>query len=1276
MSKYCMGCMEQYEGTTNICPHCSYIDGTAAKQALHIQPGSILHDRYIVGTALGSGGFGVTYIAWDALLEQKVAIKEYLPTEFSTRMIGATQVTVYTGDKNKQFYDGLKRFLEEARSLAKLQNIDGIVRVFDCFEENNTAYIIMEYLEGETLAELLKKEKKYFPDTAISMLLPVIDSLAQVHTHGLIHRDIAPDNIFVTKDGTVKVIDFGAARYATTSHSRSLTVIIKPGYSPEEQYRSNEDQGAYTDVYALAATLYKMITGKTPPDALERRAYIERKNKDMLKPLSAYCPDIEENYENAILNAMNVRIEDRTASMKAFKMELTSTEPVPRIAGKIRKIDLLRWPLWVKVSVAAVTCLVITLCILLATGVFDSKTKLNGDITIPDGETRVPSVVNQTLEAAEKRLYESKLLYTISGKEYSKDIPTDYILTQDVQAGSLVVFNTNINVVISGGVKMARMPSVTNIPIDEAVELLENAGLVVSQIKEYSVAIEEGYVISQDIAADEEIAEETVVTLVVSQGIDPNAEIKKTEITLTDFTGKTYEEVLTIAESNGFKLSVSSHEHSTEYAANEIISQSPSAGSTIMTDETVTVVVSLGKEVVIVPDVQYQPKDEAKTTLENIGLKVTITEVDSDTIAAGLVISQSVAANTSVDPGTNITLTVSKGVGSFAMPNVVGMSELSAKNTLTDKGLSVSVIYEYSSKKSGIVLKQSISENTQVTKGTSVTITVSSGEETVTVPNVVGHTSSKAKTTLENKGFAVTVNKVYSDSVAADRVISQSPNGGSAQIKGSTVTLTVSLGKDTVQSISIASKPNKLNYFVGETLNPAGMTLTAKYKSGTTQSVTGGYTCNPTALNFVGTNRITVTYQAFTDTFNVTVSDIALESISIKTNPSKTTYYVGDKLDQTGLVLTATYSNGTTENITSGFTCSPATLSTAGTRTITVSYQGKTTTFTLTVQEVVLTSIAVKSKPSKTTYYVGDTLNKSGLVLTATYNNGTTENITSGFTCSPTTLNTAGTRTITVSYQGKTTTFTVNVIYDSIVYISSTSGSFRVVDTGVTITNSPTSVAVGKRVSLSVNHTWDQPQKTFTVKTNSSATIITASSSNTGVASVSVKQSNNVATITVTPMLIDYNVSKSATIYIYLNGEQKATYNASVYRPHSLSLKSSNSKLLYIQGEPFGDGAVWAVGTSDDPTIITSSNIAYLTVTTYNGNTATCAITITDSGYYTPSQTFNIRSGAGTNFSVIGSLPAGTTVQALGNYWDGTRVWAGIYYNGKYGWVARFDFSG
>src|SRR5699024_7495705 len=195
---------------------------------------------------IGFAGFDVKYIAWHTTLKIRVAIKEYPQSEFATRAVGQTQVTIFSGNKTEQFHDGMLKFLDEAQRLMKFQNEQGIVHIYDSFEENNTAYIVMEYLDGETLTAYLERNGEIPVGEALAMITPIFTSLEHVHAVGIIHRDTAPDNIMITKDGQVKLIDFGAARYATTSHSRSLTVIIKAGYSPEEQYRSQGKQGTHT----------------------------------------------------------------------------------------------------------------------------------------------------------------------------------------------------------------------------------------------------------------------------------------------------------------------------------------------------------------------------------------------------------------------------------------------------------------------------------------------------------------------------------------------------------------------------------------------------------------------------------------------------------------------------------------------------------------------------------------------------------------------------------------------------------------------------------------------------------------------------------------------------------------------------------------------------------------------------------------------------------------------------------------------------------------------
>ena len=447
----CLGCFNEIPEELEMCPYCGYVKKSPVRVAIHMSPGSILAGRYTIGKVLGYGGFGVTYIAWDSKLEQKVAIKEYLPSEFSTRMPGQTRISVFGGEKSEQFRDGMNKFLDEARRLAKFQSEDGIVKVFDCISENDTAYIVMEYLEGETLKELLDKRKTIPEEEAIRLLMPIMESLKTVHKEGIIHRDIAPDNIFITSDGTAKLIDFGAARFATTSYSRSLTVLVKPGFSPEEQYRSKGDQGPHTDVYSLAATLYKMLTGKTPPDALERRAKVETSKKDIIEEPRKINKAISVRCENAVLNALNVRIEDRTADISQFIEELNSETPVKRRYGKIKKLDFYGWPQWLKITAIALVAVIVVFSVLIATGIINFKSLFSSEMVLQEGYQRVPNVINMDKLEAAALLEEAGFNYVYGESVISEYLDKNVVISQDPESGGIYPTNSVVTLVICEG---------------------------------------------------------------------------------------------------------------------------------------------------------------------------------------------------------------------------------------------------------------------------------------------------------------------------------------------------------------------------------------------------------------------------------------------------------------------------------------------------------------------------------------------------------------------------------------------------------------------------------------------------------------------------------------------------------------------------------------------------------------------------------------------------------------------------------------------------------
>ena len=312
---YCYNCFHEKTGD-GPCPLCGYDPQfDAGKYPSALPHGSILAGQYITGRVLGQGGFGITYLAFDTTLRVKVAIKEFLPESMAGRSAAASaNITVYSGERGEQFRYGLEHFLDEARVLAKFLGNPNIVGVRSYFEENNTAYFVMEYVEGISLKTYLKNHGGSIGwEDAVKLLMPVMDALCAVHKEGLIHRDVAPDNIYITGSGTVKLLDFGAARYSLGTKSQSLDVVLKHGYAPKEQYMRRGRQGAYTDVYALAATFYAAVTGYLPPDALDRM-----EEDDLVAP-STRGVHMPPELEQAILHGLEVRAEDRFQTMKEFQ---------------------------------------------------------------------------------------------------------------------------------------------------------------------------------------------------------------------------------------------------------------------------------------------------------------------------------------------------------------------------------------------------------------------------------------------------------------------------------------------------------------------------------------------------------------------------------------------------------------------------------------------------------------------------------------------------------------------------------------------------------------------------------------------------------------------------------------------------------------------------------------------------------------------------------------------------------------------------------------------
>lgn len=651
--KLCMGCMDYYDDRYQVCPHCGYIEGTKPKEAYHLMPGTVLSGRYIVGKVIGFGGFGITYIGYDAALKHKIAIKEYLPGEFATRCEGDSAVTVFSSDeKHEQFSDGIVKFVDEAKRLAKFQNVEGVVSIFDSFKENNTAYIVMEYLEGETLREKIEREKHIDFVESLNYIIPILDALTEIHKEGILHRDISPDNIFVTNDNQVKLIDFGAARYATTTHSKSLSVIVKPGYAPMEQYRSRGDQGSWTDVYACAAVLYKMITGITPEDAMERG------EKDTLEAPSKLGVRLPRNKENALMNALNLKIEDRTQTPEAFKEELLTNDTVRKKKSTLRKLDIGRWPMWARVSSSASAVAVAAVILLMATGVihFDFSSMFRG-ISIGN-QVRIPNVVSTTLDEASSAMSEKEIIVQVVDKQNSDEIPKDLVLSQSILDGQVVDKGTVVDLVISAGGEVVYMPDLVGYIEADAVRDVEELGLNYIKKTEPS-EIAPGYVTAQSVIPGTAIEKGNEVELVISSGMDSYDSTKTTEV--PDFVGLAWNKAKETAGKKKLYIYITEKRYSENVPKDEIISQDIDKGTEVPEGTVVGLVVSLGIEQTHVPDVQYKSEKEAEIILTDAKLKVRVEHEDSDKVQKDHVIRQDIAAGTEVDVYSEVTIYVSNG---------------------------------------------------------------------------------------------------------------------------------------------------------------------------------------------------------------------------------------------------------------------------------------------------------------------------------------------------------------------------------------------------------------------------------------------------------------------------------------------------------------------------------------------------------------------------------------------------------------------------------------
>ena len=315
----CMKCMHPLAAGETVCPECGRAYGSVNAESFALKPGTILEGKYLVGEMLGQGGFGITYIGFDLLLEQKVAIKEYYP--MSTGMVsreGHSTVVWSSAMMGKTgTQKGFDSFLREARKMAKLGGIPGVVGVKSVFIQNETAYIVMDFIEGETLLKKLQKNGPMDFDSCVKLMTPIMQALSEVHEHGIIHRDISPDNIMVRPDGKLILLDLGAAKdldiQGNDGSVQSSQMVAKHGFSPIEQYSKSGKVGPWTDIYAMAATIYYCCTGILPPPATDRT----------IDDTLACQPRLTQAQFDILADCMHMRPQDRPQSMDTLLQMLT-----------------------------------------------------------------------------------------------------------------------------------------------------------------------------------------------------------------------------------------------------------------------------------------------------------------------------------------------------------------------------------------------------------------------------------------------------------------------------------------------------------------------------------------------------------------------------------------------------------------------------------------------------------------------------------------------------------------------------------------------------------------------------------------------------------------------------------------------------------------------------------------------------------------------------------------------------------------------------------------
>lgn len=677
-----------------------------------IESGMMIGNRYEILNRIGSGGMSVVYKAKDQKLNRNVAVK-VLKTEYS---------------EDKKF---IRKFREEAQAAACLAH-PNIVNVYDVGEENGIYYIVMELVEGITLKNYIERKGKLTIREASSIAIQVSMGLEVAHNNGIVHRDIKPQNIMISKEGKVKVMDFGIAK-AASSDTISSNAMGSVHYTSPEQARGGYSD-AKSDIYSLGIVMYEMVTGRVPFDGETTVAVAVKHLQEEMESPKVYCPELPKSLEQIIFKCTEKNASRRYANMTELISDLKQSLLTPE-GDFVKRIDVDEAAKTVMISkddlfqIKSETGKVVVAAEqaeAVAEKFEDIKTEIQVD---PQEEEEADFEIEEEEEDEEDMDPRMEKILTVGAIAAAVIIVIMIVLLTSKLLGFGTSKKPSSNKSNISQEEQVEVPDVSGMTFDEAKKELNALGIGIVQAAEgteESDEYEDGQIVRQNPAGGTMVEKNSTVEVVICD----NSGVK---IAVPDVTDRTKEEAEKIMEEAGLKTEFSEMS-STEVEKDHVIKTTPEKGTEVGKGQIIVITVSTGPKSVTVPSTLGKTQEQAKSALKDAGLEVgTITEEYSNDYEKGQVMKQSVASGSEVSEGTVVNLVISKGKSLVKVPAVIGVEAEVARQRLENAGIGVEVKEDYSDQyAAGIVMNCNPAEGSEVQPGSKVTIYVSKGKKTVT----------------------------------------------------------------------------------------------------------------------------------------------------------------------------------------------------------------------------------------------------------------------------------------------------------------------------------------------------------------------------------------------------------------------------------------------------------------------------------------------------------------------------------------------------------------